>query len=37
MIQLSETELLIEKTRHEEKEEENKEGWKAVYVEVAII
>lgn len=36
MIQLSETELLIEKTRHEEKEE-NKEGWKAVYVEVAII
>lgn len=37
MIQLSETELLIEKTKHEEKEEENKEGWKAASAEVAVI
>jgi len=38
VIQLSDTELLIEKTKHEGKEgEENKEGWEAVTVEVAVI
>jgi len=37
MIQLPETELLIEKTKQGEKEEENKAGWKAVRVEVAVI
>lgn len=37
MIQLSDTELLILKTKHEGKEEENKEGWEAVNVEVAVI